>query len=42
MLPQPKKALVVHFLKNNLYIFKIVASRSTVMTFLRWEFSYFP
>jgi hypothetical protein len=37
-----KKALVVHFLKNNLYFQKMVALRSKIMTFLRWRFSYFP
>jgi hypothetical protein len=32
---QPKKVLVVHFLKNNLYLKKIFALRSKVMKFLR-------
>jgi hypothetical protein len=36
-----KKALVVHFLKNSLYFLRIVVLRNKIMTFLRWEFSYF-
>jgi hypothetical protein len=35
------KAYVVHFVKKNLYFKFFFALRSKVVTFFRWDFSYF-
>jgi hypothetical protein len=35
------KAYEVHFIKKNLYFFLKIALKSKVVTFFRWDFSFF-